>query len=142
MKPNGDSGTVRYVRTARPDTKEYVLQYVRRGLRDDLKRAGNLWPLVALQIWSSLNPDPASRPTKPVADLKRYVATLVRLVVDGRFRPPPRVAQVRRDTARAERKRVAKAKRAEQRAIAEVTAALSRGEYPDAGAPAPRRRHG
>ena len=142
MMRNQSSNTVRYVRTSRNDTKEYVRQYVRCGLRSDLRNAGNLWPMVALQLWSALNPDPTSKSTRPIADVRRYVIALVQLAEGERFRAPPRVAQVRRDKAREERRRVARAECAEKRAIAEVTAALARGEYPQIGRTAPRRSHG
>jgi len=98
--------------------------------------------MVALQLWSALNPDPTSKSTRPIADVRRYVIALVQLAEGERFRAPPRVAQVRRDKAREERRRVARAECAEKRAIAEVTAALARGEYPQIGRTAPRRSHG
>lgn len=104
-------GTVRYVRTNRLDTKEYVLKYVQKGLRQDLRRAGVLWPMLLLQLWSALHPDPAAAPTKPIADIRRYTQYLVGLALAGRFRTPPRVAAVRRDQARAARRAAAAANR-------------------------------
>ena len=110
-KKRNSLSTVRYVRTNRLDTKEYVLKYVRKGLRQDLRRAGVLWPMLLLQLWSALHPDPGAAPTRPVADVRRYMHYLVELALAGRFRTPPRVAAVRRDQARAARRAAAAANR-------------------------------
>lgn len=134
--------TVRYVHCTREDIKAYVQEYVRADLRKDLHRAGAQWHGLGLQVWSALNPDPSARPVRPVADVRRYVAALVIKIRAGQFVPPPRIAQVRRDKARAERRRLARARSAEKRAIAEVAAALARGEHPGFGPSAPRLRHG
>lgn len=103
--------TVRYVRTERSDTKEYNRTYVSSELRQDLRRAGDLWPMLALQIWSALHPDPAAEPTRPIADIRRYARYLVGLALAGHFRTPPRIAAVRRDQARAARRAAAAANR-------------------------------
>lgn len=67
--------------------------------------------MLLLQLWSALHPDPAAAPTKPIADVRRYVQYLVGLAMAGRFRTPPRIAAVRRDQARAARRAAAVAKR-------------------------------
>lgn len=113
-KKRNSLSTVRYVRTERADTKEYNRTYVRSGLRADLKCAGPLWPMLLLQIWSAMHPDPAAKPTRPIADLRRYLQYLVRLALAGQFRSPPRIAAVRRDQARAARRAAAAARRREE----------------------------
>ena len=134
--------TVRYVRVSREDLKDYTHRYVRSHLRHDLKRAGRHWPDLALQIWSSLHPDPNGRPARPIADIRRYVLALVARIQEGRFTPPPRVALVRRDAAREARRKATQAKREEIRRVEHVAAALARGEYPHFGSAQQRRQHG
>ena len=70
---------------------------------------------------------------RPIADIRRYArALLVRLDM-GTFVPPPQIAQLRRDRARMERRKISATRRNEARRMAEVAAALARGEYPGHG---------
>lgn len=137
--PISGSGTVR---TVRDDLKSETKKYVRTLLRGDLRSAGNRRQEIVLQLWSALNPDPHAPPMRPIADIRRYTLALVSRSKAGKFIPPPRIAQVRRDKARAERCKENRARSAEERRVAEVTAALARGEHPGFGPSAPRRCHG
>lgn len=120
------------VRTYPARTREGgVLAYLKVGFRGDLKSAGCQWRAFGLQLWSALHPDPsAKKAMQPVADVWRYTQALLNRIKTGRFVPPPAVAQARRDRARKERRKASAAIRREARRMAEVAAALARGEYP------------
>jgi hypothetical protein len=126
----------KYVRTARAreDANQRILAYLKTQFRRDLKAAGTYaWRDFALQLWSALHPDRHARPTRPIANIQRYARALLARIEAGTFFPPPQVAQVRRDRARMDRRRKSVTRRIEARRMAEVTAALARGEYPGLG---------
>ena len=125
-----------YVRTARTreDADKRVLAYIKSQLREDLKAAGpKSWRDFALQLWSSLHPDPHAKPTRPIADIRRYTRALLSRIDLGTFVAPPHVAQLRRDRARMERRKISAARQTEACRMAQVAAALARGEYPGHG---------
>lgn len=131
-----DQNQKQYVRTVR--TREYAgkhfLAYIKSQLREDLKAAGpQSWRDFALQLWSALHPDPSAKPTRPIVDIWRYARALLGRIDMGTFMPPPQVAQLRRDHARMERRKISAARRIEARRMTEVAAALARGEYPGHG---------
>ena len=136
---NSEKSAGRYVRTARKDLEDSKRANARTHLRADLNAAGRKWRDLALQIWSALHPDPYAKPMRPIADICCYVRALLRRIEAGTFLPPPRIAQVRRDQARAQRRKVSAAERTEVRRVAEVAAALARGEYVGHGPAAHRR---
>jgi hypothetical protein len=111
-----------------------MLAYMKSELREDLKAAGpQSWRDFALQLWSALHPDPHAKPTRPIADIRRYACALLARIDTGTFVPPPQIAQLRRDRARMERRKTSAARQTEARRMAEVAAALARGEYPGHG---------
>jgi hypothetical protein len=125
-----------YVRTARTreDADNRIVEYIKSQLREDLKAAGpQLWRDFALQLWSALHPDPKAKPMRPIADIQRYTQALLARIDMGMFVPPPQTAQLRRDRARLERRKISAARQAEARRMAAVAAALARGEYPGHG---------
>lgn len=125
-----------YERTARTreDADKRVLAYIKSQLREDLKAAGpQSWRDFALQLWSALHPDPHAKPMRPIADIRRYTCALLAHIELGTFVAPPHVAQLRRDRARMERRKLSAARQVEARRIAQVAAALARGEYPGHG---------
>ena len=125
-----------YVRTAhtREDARKRIFAYIKSQLREDLKAAGpQSRRAFALQLWSALHPDPHAKPTRPIADIQRYTGALLARIDMGTFVPPPQVAQLRRDHARMERRKMSTARQTEARRMAEVAAALARGEYPGHG---------
>lgn len=131
-----DQNQKQYVRTARPreDADKRIVAYIKSQLRGDLKAAGpQSWRDFALQLWSALHPDAHAKPTRPIADIRRYTCALLARIDMGAFVPPPLVAQLRRDRARMERRRVSAARQTEARRMAEVAGALARGEYPGHG---------
>jgi hypothetical protein len=131
-----DQNQKQYVRTARTreDADKRVVAYIKNQLRKDLKVAGpQSWRDFALQLWSALHPDPHAKPTRLVADIRRYALALLGRIDMGIFIPPPQIAQLRRDRARMERRKISAALQTEARRMAEVAAALARGEYPGHG---------
>ncbi|MDR3388232.1 MAG: hypothetical protein P4L92_14375 [Rudaea sp.] len=131
-----DQNQKQYVRTARTreDAGKQFLAYIKSQLRDDLMTAGpQSWRDFALQLWSALHPDPHAKPTRPIADIQRYTRALLARIDMGTFVPPPEIAQLRRDRARMERRKISAARRIEARRMAEVAAALAHGEYPGHG---------
>lgn len=131
-----DQNQKQYVRTARTreDADKRIVAYIKSQLRKDLKAAGpQSWRDFALQLWSALHPDPHAKPTRPIADIRRYTCVLLARVHMGTFVPPPQIAQLRRDRARMERRKIWVARQTEARRMAEVAAALARGEYPGHG---------
>jgi hypothetical protein len=108
-----DQNQRQYVRTARTreDADERTFAYVKSQLREDLKAAGpQSWRDFALQLWSALHPDPHAKPTRPIADMHRYTCALLARIDTGTFVPPPRIAQLRRDRARMERRNTSAAR--------------------------------
>lgn len=131
-----DQNRKQYVRTARTreDADKRVVAYIKSQLREDLKTAGpQSWRDFALQLWSAVHPDPHAKPTRPIADIRRYTCALLARIDMGTFVPPPQIAQLRRDRARMERRKISAARQVEARRMAEVAAALARGEYPGHG---------
>lgn len=70
---------------------------------------------------------------RPIADIRRYTRALLARIDMGIFVTPPAIAQLRRDRAQMERRKISAARRIEARRVAEVAAALARGEYPGHG---------
>lgn len=135
-KVEQDQNQKQYVRTARTreDAGKRIVAYIKSQLREDLKTAGpRSWRDLALQLWSALHPDPHAKPTRPIADIRRYTCALLARIDMGTFIPPPQIAQLRRDRARIERRKISAARQTEARRMAEVAAALARGEYPGHG---------
>jgi hypothetical protein len=131
-----DQNQKRYVRTAhtREDAGKRIVAYIKSQLREDLKAAGpQSWRDFALQLWSALHPDPHAKQTRPIADIRRYTCARLARIDMGTFIPPPQIAQLRRDRARMERRKISAARQTEARRMAEVAAALARGEYPGHG---------
>lgn len=131
-----DQNQKQYVRTTRTreDADKRIVEYIKSQLREDLKTAGpQSWRDFALQLWSALHPDPHAKPTRPIADIRCYTRALLARIDMGAFVPPPQVAQLRRDRARMERRKTSAARQTEARRMAEVAAALARGEYPGHG---------
>jgi hypothetical protein len=131
-----DQNQKQYVRTARTreDADKHIVAYIKSQLSKDLKAAGpQSWRDFALQLWSALHPDPRAKPTRPIADIQRYTRALLARIDMGTFMPPPQVAQLRRDRARMERRKISAARQTEARRMDEVSAALARGEYPGHG---------
>jgi hypothetical protein len=131
-----DQNQKQYVRTARTreDAGNQFLAYIKRQLREDLKTAGpQSWRDFALQLWSALHPDPHAKPTRHIADIRRYARALLARIDIGTFTPPPQIALLRRNQARTERRKISAARRIEARRMVEVAAALVRGEYPGHG---------
>ena len=121
------------VRTTREEANRRIRAYLARQFRQDLKAAGREWRDFALQLWSALHPDPKAKPTQPIADIRRYACALLARIGAEAFNKPPQIAQVRRDRARAERRKATAGKRNEARRMAEVTALLAQGRYPGFG---------
>jgi len=131
-----DQNQKQYVRTARTreDAGKRIVAYIKRQLREDLKAAGpQSWRDFALQLWSALHPDPHAKPIRPIVDIRRYTCALLARIDMGTFMPPPQVAQLRRDRVRMERRKISATRQTEARRMAEVAAALARGEYPGHG---------
>lgn len=136
VKIEQDQNQKQYVRTARKreDADKRILAYIKGQLHEDLKTAGpQLWRDFALQLWSALHPDPRAKVTRSIADIWRYARALLVRIDIGTFVLPPQIAQARRDRARMERRKISAARQIEARRMAEVAAALARGEYPGHG---------
>ena len=81
-----------YVPRAREKTPtSSIVAYIKSQLRKDLKTAGpQSWRDFALQLWSALHPDPRAKPTRPIANIRRYTRALLARIDMGTFVPPPR----------------------------------------------------
>jgi hypothetical protein len=72
-------------------------------------------------------------PVLLVVSLRTKILGQKSQVSSGTFTSPPQLALLRRDQARIERRKIIATRRIEARRMAEVAAALARGEYPGHG---------
>jgi hypothetical protein len=105
------TGTVQYVRTVQNHSIKRPLYCT---VRELVMPVRDVAPTILLQLWSALNPDPSGPPMRPLRDPESYCRTLVLAARLGRLRVPPKVARLRRDLARQDRREIAKRRRIER----------------------------